>query len=637
MIVILGIFSLFQLTLLPGLIVSRLLKLREAGIIILASITISPIVNYLFVFTATAIGAYTRPVTLTFFGIETATLIYLTYPLFNKTLGQIFNAQKTTLFFKEYLDTNNKSIHWSTSSSKAFRVAMFLLAIVAIGYSIASYLSLNISVFTAWDAVVSWDRWAVDWYNNTFPAEARHYPQLVPANWSLNYQFIGDSRVKFFAKTFMGLIEVYIPVTIFIVGIKKRETGYFFGAIIATWLQSLLGSQGNGYVDTSVAFFALSSMLWILLSQTKKDRHRNTYLLVGAFIAAGTAVTKQTGLWIALIYPLLVFLVYNNKTNHKRIYQLLPKIIIIYALVIAPWYGYKEYQIQAGNDRSEITDNASIGRQDRDWLEQLNHSFNVLQSEINDQPVVAKQTMAVIILSMLFACANKFYRYIFILIIIPITLVWALYFSYDTRNLTLVIPLVGLVAGIGMQKIIDVIIKAFKLDSTRPALSPNNYTSDNAFNLANERLLSIRVIYLLIPLLFIFLLPLQYSDEYITKRSVDLQKEIGNRALNRKLYEYQSTHGFDGKILTDYLYLSFLPGLEGYAEISLSAYPTTFLKDIEEERVAYALLSSYWMDAKVAQYVEQNINSRKMSLIFEHGNQGKYFFVSTCRGPCDKK
>lgn len=637
MIITLGILSLFQLTLLPGLITSRLMKIQGTGNIILVSITFSPIINYLFVFTTTAIGVYTRPVTLLFFGFELIALIYLMNPLFSITLGQAIDTKKTTLFFREYLNTQNKNSSWHDTLLKIFRVTLLALAVFSIIYAITSYLSLKISVFTAWDAVVSWDRWAINWYNNIFPIKTWHYPQLIPANLSLTYQFIGNSQVKFFAKQFMGLIEVYIPITIFILGVAKRETGYFFGVILATWLQSLLGSQGNGYVDSSVAFFALATIAYILLSETKINSDKNNHILIGAIIAAGAAVTKQTGLWISLTYPLLILLTRKKKEDRRRIYQLIPNIIVIYMLIILPWYGYKEYQIQIGNDSSELNTLTSLGQQDRNWDEQLEYSFDLLKATSDNIIISGQVTIVLLICLLLFASTNRFYRHLITLIIIPFALIWSLLFSYDTRNFNLIVPLIGLSAGIGLQKIIDKISFFTTQQTTKKDIITDKPKEHAAYFSQNKRFRSVKVIYFLAPIVAIFLLPLRYPDTYIINRSIDLQKEIGNKVLNQKLYQYQSKYGFNGKILTDYQYLPFLPGLEEYAKISFSAYPATFLKDIEEEEVAYVLLNPDWMAPEVASYVTQNIDSGNMRVLFKHGNQGEYLFITTCRGPCDNR
>ena len=686
MAITLGILSLFQLVFLPGLVVSQLTKLRGTGNIFLVSIALSPIINYIFVLTATALGIYNRQVTLIFFGIELMSLIYLNYPIFNKTLGQVLDYQEGVLFFGEYLYENSKKMGRSGIFARIFLIVVLSLATVSVFYYISLYVGQNMSTFTDWDAVVSWDRWAVDWYNNTFPVNTWHYPQLIPANWSLTYQFMGDSRIKFFAKEFMGFIEIYILVAIFFLGIIKRKVGYFFGVIFVAWLQWVFGSHGSGYVDTSVAFFSLSSVACLLIATSDNDQYKPTYIFIGAILAAGAAITKQAGLWMALIYPLLLLFTSNKKENRKYVYRFIPGVLAIYTLIIFPWYGFKEYQIQTGNDHSEINTVTSLAQQDRSWDEQLNYSLELLQTKITYQSVSGKLIVILLGVLMLFAYTDRFYRYLLVLIIIPFTLLWALYFSYDTRNLNLVVPLIGLTAGIGLQKTINNLKTFFfwlllkitlffnrskRIDGSlgfrgstktlstksreitrkkqRKPVKPAKYVAKLETSKSLPRKIRktridilfspvktlgfIKVIYLFIPLLAIFLLPFRYSDLYILNSSIAMQKKIGSATVNRNLYDYQSKYGFEGKILTDYQYLGFLPELEKYYELGFSAQPITFLKQIEETQIAHALLNYSWMSPEVVSYVDQNIVLGRMKIIFKKGD---YMFVTTCRGPCDE-
>ena len=45
---------------------------------------------------------------------------------------------------------------------------------------------------------------------------------------------------------------------------------------------------------------------------------------------------------------------------------------------------------------------------------------------------------------------HRTWQWLLIAVVVPWFFVWALLFSYDTRNLALVIPLVGVAAGIGL-------------------------------------------------------------------------------------------------------------------------------------------------------------------------------------------
>ena len=659
MIITLGILSVFQLVFLPGLIVTRLMKLQGVGINILFSISLSPIINYLYVFTATMFGLYSQKTTLLLFGVELVFLIYLTYPLLVKTLGQIINKKEVVSFFKEYLDETISKLSLDKEISKIFFVTIFILALYNILKYYSFFAAINGSIFTEWDAVVSWDRWAVDWSRNHFPSLTYHYPQLIPANWSITYQFMGDSRIKFFAKYFMGLIEIYILLVIFILGIIKRQAGYFFGVIYTSALQLVFGSHGNGYVDSSVAFFSLSSIACLLIAEKEDNKSKSLYIYLGAIFAAGAAVTKQAGLWVALAYPFLLFFTNYKKENRKYAYNYISGILMFYALIIFPWYGYKEFQIQNSNDRSEIVVVTSLGRQDRSWTQQLEYSSTLLQTTLASQIIFGKLIMMLLCVFMLFACRNKFYRFLLSFIVIPFSLIWALFVSYDTRNFNLVVPLIGLSAGIGTQEMIvkfgllnlrayskiklwfyrmkeSIFLRLFPLGSNTPPLT----VEERARGLSRGRYLSfieilksIKVMYLLLLILTlsVFLLPIKYADSFMINVSLAKQKEIGYPWLNQKLYKYQSEYGINGLILTDYHHIGMLPGLEQYYKQEFNGNLSAFLKERKDSHVGYVLLNTGWMSPKVAIYVRQNIAQGQMKIIFE---EGSYLFASACRWPC---
>jgi hypothetical protein len=553
----------------------------------------------------------------------------LTYPILNKTIWQIFKYQEIAIFFEEYFNKNNSTIGWIKIFTKTILVIAFSFAMFDILYYISIYAAPKNSVFTAWDAVVSWDRWATNWYNNQLPNQTWHYPQLIPANWSLTYQFMGNSRIKFFAKDFMGFIEVYILLVIFILGIIRREVGYFFGVILTAWLQWMLGSRGNGYVDSSVAFFSLSAVACLLIA---KNVHQNegTYIYIGAVFAAGAAITKQAGLWIVLAYPFLLIFT-NIKENRKHLYRYIPGILLIFLLVISPWYGYKEYQISIGKDNSEFIDITSLATQNRSWQQRLDHSLVLVLTSLSSQALIGRLIITSLCVLMLFAWENKFYQALLGFIIIPFTIFWALFFSYDTRNLNLAIPLIGLTAGIGLQNILHKIFNPWDSLKTT-SLSDKPEMPVASYSLV-KILKSIKVFYLIIPVIAIFLLPIRYPDSYMLSSSIAEQKKIGYPWLNKKIYEDQSEHSFNGKILTDYQYLGSLPELEQYYLFGLSNNPARFTKQINDTSVSYVLLNSVWAAPDVIEYIRQNIAKGSMQIIFE---KDTFLFVTICHGLCSQ-
>ena len=633
MIVTLGILSVFQLIFIPGLIITRLMKLRGFWINLLLSIGLSPIINYLFVLITTLFGVYNQKITLLFFSFEVVLLCCLMFPIINKNIGQTVNSDSIQLFFIEYLKINSNKDGWKRKLANTIYLSVFVLATGCILYYLSIYGTQTSSIFSSWDSVVSWDRWAVDWYMNHLPNLTWHYPQLLPANWSLTYQFMGDSRIKFFAKDYMGYIEIFILITIFILGLLKHKIGYFIGIIFSSWLLIALGSQGNGYADTPVAFWGLLSIACLILAQ--KNKEETKYILAGAIFAAGAGVIKQAGLWIVLSYPLLLILLNKNAGKHK-VLPLLVKILIIDLIIIIPWYGYKEYQILSGLDSSEIQYVTKLVSQGKSIYETFISALSLLATNLNNRFLSGKATLIILGILLGFSYKDSFWGRLCSFIIFPFTFFWIFFFSYDIRNLNLIVPLTGLTAGIGLQNIIELdYVKG--LNYQKQIILTYAYKREKIGRLFQNFIhivFSIKILYILLPVVLIFLLPFIYSDSYMISKSIAKQKLIGDPQLNLKIYDYFSKNGLDGKILTDYQYLGFLPELDKYYLFGFtpSGIDDSFIHQFNQPQVGYALINDQWSSSVVESYINQLIDQDKIKIIFRYRS---YTMVTTCHGICN--
>ena len=95
------------------------------------------------------------------------------------------------------------------------------------------YFILNIGkVFNVWDTIFSWNRWAVDWSYNQFPALTYEYPQILPANWSLSYVIMQNKEVQAFTKAIMSLFSLFTILLFFDLARIKKNLVYLLGAIL---------------------------------------------------------------------------------------------------------------------------------------------------------------------------------------------------------------------------------------------------------------------------------------------------------------------------------------------------------------------------------------------------------------------
>ena len=174
-------------------------------------------------------------------------------------------------------------------------------------------------IFQEWDSVVSWNRWAIDWAANHLPRSTAEYPQLLPCNLSLSYVFIQDSSIWFFAKGWLFLFCLFVLLAMFDLGRQTGQAGYFLGVLLTYAL--LIGVLrfryiSSGYADMPVASMAYAGVYALLVARGAAGAGpANEIRRARRAALRGAALTKQAGLLVAAVYPLLAWLlVYRPAT-----------------------------------------------------------------------------------------------------------------------------------------------------------------------------------------------------------------------------------------------------------------------------------------------------------------------------------
>ena len=202
------------------------------------------------------------------------------------------------------------------------------------------------------------------------------------------------------------------------------------------------------------------------------------------------------------------------------------------------------------------------------------------------------------------------YRWLVILLVIPFSLVWAGYFSYDTRNLALIFPVWGLAAGLCLERLFKIGLEL-------------------ALRLKFERLKA----YVGAALLLLVLIGLgfAYPAASLQEKQTNLQKQIFNASLNAQLYDYVGQVGDHIKILTSYP-VEYLPGLENL-EVNYSFDDlASFNQQISQPEINYLLIPVNVND-EIKQAVTQNLNNGNYRLIFEDDHFIPYQFIYMKKKP----
>ena len=158
--------------------------------------------------------------------------------------------------------------------------------------------------YNAWDAIVSWNRWAIELYDNIYQSINAAYPILLPAIWSLIYKIQGTSEIWFTSQLtlfFLPLILVVFLLTLFK---ETHEKTYLFILVLIypylVWRWTYIG-----YMDMPVMLIGLLSIISMYTAEVYKNKGNNEFIcyIYLVLLLSGTAsLVKQAG---------LMFLIFN--------------------------------------------------------------------------------------------------------------------------------------------------------------------------------------------------------------------------------------------------------------------------------------------------------------------------------------
>ncbi len=616
--IVMGVIAVLQVCCIPGLIAARLFKLKLdilQGIVTIFMLSLTA--NYLAAFLLAALGLYLRPVALALLALELAALVWLYRRELLAPLGELSSSllERSGGYLRSFLPAAQPDSRLAFASvlKAALGLALAVMAVTSIAWVGRVFLDNLGSVFNSWDAVLSWNRWAVAWSQNSFPTGTWQYPQLLPANWSMIYVIVG-SAVQLFAKAIMPLFSLFILLMIFDLGLDRRRSrpaamiGFFLAVVLTRlMIKKFLGDYiAEGYADIPVAFAGFLPVYTLLKARgLERADERMQSVRLGFILAGGAAVTKAAGLFILVLYPLLAWLLVLKDfaiepTERRRSIGSIAKslwIPLAAALLIAlPWYAYKQVQIWQGLDQSnvEVVTNA------------IYQGAGLWQRVVNAAQSMDKYAFLLAFLIPALLVLEDAYRWIVALIVLPFTLSWALSFSYDTRNLALALPFLGLTAGAALGRCAELGIDALALLSVRSVRL-------RAYAIAGLGLLALGGIALVLP------------DQKLEAQQAAMQKQIFNPELNAKLYDFIARNGPDVRIATNYP-VAALPGLEHNQVNFWYADFDTYQALVENGQVNY-LLAPERMDARIEQDIESKLSSGAYKLVFEDAHYVPYRLI----------
>ncbi len=640
---LLEILAFLQLTLLPGLLLLGLLGLRPGFVrTLLLSFALSGVLNYLFVFAAACSGVFTRPLAFAFVALELAAVCWL-------WRGELLRLLKGDLLetgraFFERLSGGVAALLKESPSPRAFNFLLFGAALFCLSLAVYGFLASTGSIFNAWDAVLSWNRWATGWYHGAFPTWTNGYPQLVPANWALCYMLQGEP-LQYVPKLCVGLYEPALLLMLIDLAISRRSAGLLAAAPLFAWLlRNVELEKFGGDVDLIVTFMGFAAFYCVMLAPEARTRPLFLRLLAAASImACSAAAAKQSGIFILAMLPIVAWLLLRGRFGSLELGRLAPlkglAVHLLLALLIAaPVYIGSKIMVMKGLDKYKVkfvTEDIYAGR---GYLERsiISSKMLLLRLELGMHEIpgarwcnvdmkrglagaidfykpylaLAGAVAALTLLLLALALSMTWARWPLLLLAFPHCVIWGLLYCYDLRNLTIALPFLALGLGLGLEQGVRLLAARFALRGW-------------AVLAAAAALAAYLGLFLI-------------DGEALRKSHEHLETLVGDEHVNAKIYACHESSPIKGKIATDYEFVNFLPGIKGslhYEEFSdRSDFELDhFRKSAANPDVGFLLVPNYTMQP-IKDEIAAKVKSGEMELVFHDFG---YMFVKINRKPAD--
>ena len=407
---IIGVCSLFQCWLLPGLLI--LYKLKNLNLIdkIILSLPVSIVCNYIITILLINLKLFNQNVLIFIFVFELLALFYL----YQHFLFDLFKIKIIKINFN-LLNSLNIAL-------------IFIVLILAVN-------SLGEIIYPG-DPYVMWNDWAISIFKNNFPSNNHDYPIGYPILQAISYKMINTYQIEFFARS----IQIIYPLFSIIVLIRviKITNEHFFNYVLLFFLLLSLNQFRHtlfiGFVDTILVF--CSTLLIYLIYLIKKNKQlllNNYFIIILAIVLCTPGLIKQTGLYLTFISPIFLYYFLEIKFNKKNLKNLIT-IYFAITILVAPWYIYKIILFMNDIGSSNALNLISL-QEDRIFSEKILRTLKLIFG------LSVYIVLPLILISLIKKNSQKF----IILIILPYYLIWSFLYGNDARNFALMLPFIAFV------------------------------------------------------------------------------------------------------------------------------------------------------------------------------------------------
>jgi hypothetical protein len=584
-VLLLRLCALAQVTFLPGYLVLAAVGIRASSGLqaIVRAFAASLVANWVLVWVLTVAGIYGPAALYAVFAAECVWLVRLQWG--KPVPADLLRRARASLL----------------GAPLPFLLALALAIATAAAFT-AYALQNHDAVFAEWDAVVSWNRWALDWAEGRLPGNALHYPQLLPASWSVLYVFSRDTVVQAPALILQALYPLGVVLVFLEAGLRRRSVPLLVAAPIWACLAHLMASTwgalphvlSNGYADIPVAFFALLAVATALYADERAD----SSWLLALFFACGAALTKQAGLYVlAFVWG------WGLLAVRRRDFALRSGLLVL--ALVGTWYGLKELQIRAGADGSEIawiTGGVHFGRGP---IERVLHAAKLLRA-IPLLGGLGWAGGATVVALVALSLRHPLQRVLVLGLVLPFLAIWLFLVSYDTRNASLALPVVALALAHAFARRTAGAAAPAAPSATLPPLAAHARWPRTRLQLAGAAVLAVALGG-----------GVAYSDVEARSSQLAQQREIGDRGLDQDLYRFFEVEPVHGKVLTAYQVLGFLPGFRNHMVVNTALTLEDLLAAERNPEIVFVLHAWNMMEPAAWDHMERRLEERRYRWIFD--------------------
>ena len=541
---ILGCLSILQIFCLPGIILKDIFKSNSTLIFNLIKIIIlSLIINYFLITFLIYFKIYTKEVLLFIIFLE------LVFILIN-------------------LDYGKKKINIDLSINSAITVFTFLLIVFAL-------LKNTGNVFYSWDAVISYNEWAINFSNSIYPGGMVR-PELIPKLWSMTY-LITSSEIEFFAK----FTTVIYPILILLVCldeilVNKKPSNYLKLFLFCLYFYYQRNFILTGYVDT--ALVAIVTIFFYLLN--KKTDYKTQSLQV-------TTILVSLGIKLSGLFTLFYFLSLKKSSLIIRAIVLVITLLYFIALYFNSFHNFFGQTIF--NEMGQLDD---FNLKNKIW-----YSLSLLKDN---------NLFYFLLISFFGLLLNETRRILF-LFIFPGIIYWTLFLSYDIRNMLFTIPAIIIVNSILIEKVL-MKIKLFNNFYVRIL----NFKKQNIISLS----FNFKIIYSLIFSLLLFF-SIIFNNEKLKFNDLRTKNEMrGNKILNYEILKILNEDKIDkDNFITDFQLLFYIPMFK-----DVFNWQDNYLDNNKKNFEKYDYFLIYGHQNKIRDFINYKVNTEELKIIKEVNN-----------------